>query len=104
MTVSGGEVDITVKRIQASYAGKISDERRSIRGTWKQTDAELPSDLERLDEEPAAARPQEPKRHFRAWKRKSPTPVEPIKLAATLSRPKTGRLVPAVVLINGLGP
>lgn len=107
VTIDGDDVAIAVKRIQGSYSGKLGDDRRTIRGTWKQAGNELPLDLELLDREPAAARPQEPKKPYPYLEEEvayASGPRGEIKLAATLTRPKTDRPVPAVVLITGSGP
>jgi hypothetical protein len=107
-TLDGDAVTIKVDRIRGMFEGKLSAGGREIKGNWKQPGAKLPLDLTRLEKEPAdSSRPQEPKKPY-PYDEEEVTyqggAEGKIKLAATLTLPKSNKPSSAVVLITGSGP
>jgi len=104
--LKNGDVKIEVKAILGAYNGRMSDDN-TITGEWKQGPTTLPLILKRTDKAPEPPRrPQEPQKPY-------PYNEEEvvydnlkagIKLAGTLTAPKTPGPFPAVVLISGSGP
>jgi pimeloyl-ACP methyl ester carboxylesterase len=97
---------IDMKSIGGRYEGKIDNEIKQIDGTWRQSGYVLPLVLEHSEKKPEVKRPQEPKK---------PYPYEEedvsyentdtgIKLAGTLTCPRSEGTFPAVILITGSGP
>lgn len=110
LTVDGEQIVINVPALASTWKGKAKLEDKSWEGTW--TQGLVPLSLTwNLAEEPleyvnvAKKRPQTPKAPFPY----DATDVEivsaaGVKLAATLSLPKSERKVPGVILISGSGP
>jgi hypothetical protein len=102
-----GNVKIEVKSIFGVFNGKLESDQTTITGEWKQGAAALPLVLKRTDKAPEPPRrPQEPQKPY-------PYNDEEvvydngqagIKLAGTLTLPKSGEPFPAVILITGSGP
>lgn len=99
-------VHLEAKSIRAVYDGTLSTDGSEISGDWTQGGQTLPLVFKRLEKAPETRRPQEPKK---------PHPYEAeevvfenkragIKLAGTLTRPRSPGPHPAVVLITGSGP
>ncbi|HEY6478077.1 MAG TPA: alpha/beta fold hydrolase, partial [Polyangia bacterium] len=105
VTVAGGDLKLTLPRINGSYAGRIAGDKMT--GSWTQNGQSWPLDLTKTDHPPAtAARPQEPKR---------PLPYREIDLlvenraagatlACTLTEPPGDGPFGAVVMATGSGP
>jgi fermentation-respiration switch protein FrsA (DUF1100 family) len=100
-----GAIKVEIKRIKGVYEGTLSKDGASIQGTWKQTGPALPLELKRLDKEPDFSRPQEPKRPYPYLEEEVTyeNSAAKIKLAGTLTLPKSDQSVPAVLLITGSG-
>jgi uncharacterized protein len=99
-------VRLECKAMGVSFKGKLNDAETEIVGEFSQRKATLPLTLRRADKLPTFARPQEPKPPY-------PYEVEDVvfenhaaevKLAGTLTRPRSAQPVPAVVLITGSEP
>lgn len=99
-------VKMADKRLMAKFEGKLSDDGRTIDGQWTQGGTELPLLLARLDKAPEFGRSQDPKKPY-PYAEEEVT-IEnakaKVKLAGTLTLPKSAKPVPAVVLISGSGP
>jgi pimeloyl-ACP methyl ester carboxylesterase len=105
VTAAGGDLTLTLGRIDGRYAGRIASDKMT--GTWTQHGQSWPLDLTRTDHAPAAAvRPQEPKRPLPY--RESELLVENraagATLACTLTEPPGDGPFGAVVLATGSGP
>ncbi len=104
-TLDGNQVKLESKLIKAAFEGKLSENGQEISGQWKQAGS-LPLTLKRLDKLPEDRRPQEPKQPY-PYREEEVTfenRAANIKLAGTLTLPKTERPAPAVLLISGSGP
>lgn len=100
-------VDIAV--VGASFEGMVAEDGKSIAGTFKQGGASLPLTIVRTDKAPEVVipkRPQTPKRPFPYAEREVSyeNKAGGVKLAGTLTLPRTGGPFPAVLLITGSGP
>ena len=106
VSFTNGDVKIEVKLISGVYSGKMSDDN-TITGEWKQGPTALPLIMKRTDKAPEAPRrPQEPQKPF-PYQEEEVTYDNlkaGIKLAGTLTTPKTGGPFPAAILISGSGP
>ncbi len=96
---------LEARSIGGSYEGTISADGRNIKGTWKQSGQTLPLDLVRLDKEPDYRRPQEPEKPYpyREEQVNYQNEAAGVKLAGTLTLPRSDRPVPAVILLTGSG-
>lgn len=97
---------IEIKAIFGVYHGKMRDDN-TITGEWQQGQTSLPLIMKRTDKAPEAPRrPQEPQKPFPYKEEEAAYDnlKAGIKLAGTLTLPKTGGPFPAVVLITGSGP
>jgi uncharacterized protein len=103
----GGATHFAIKLIGASFDGKLAPDRSAIEGTFAQGGGKLPLKFEPVSALPTVKRPQEPKKPY-PYKDEQVTfenkDSPGVKLAATLTLPKTGGPHPAVVLITGSGP
>ncbi len=105
VTFSGGELQLVLRGINASYAGRVAGD--AMTGKWTQNGQAWPLDLHKTERPPSAAvRPQEPKR---------PLPyhetgvlvenrAEGVTLACTLTEPEGPGPFGGVVLVTGSGP
>lgn len=107
-----GQLFFMVTRIGAQYFGEYAevDGKPQFKGEFKQMGQTFPLTLVKLEESfKKPERPQEPKGPF-PYKTKDVTfksltsNGETIKLAGTLTYPKTGKPQAAVVLVSGSGP
>jgi pimeloyl-ACP methyl ester carboxylesterase len=105
VTSTNGILRLDVDEIGGVFEGKLSDDRISIDGKWTQAGRSFPLVIKRTNEQPRPNRPQEPKKPY-------PYDVEEIvcenkeagvKLAGTLTLPRTKGPFPAVRLIGGSG-
>ena len=94
-----------LKKINASFVGKMSDDGKEIAGTWTQGGADLPLTFERLDKAPDYARPQDPKKPYPYAEEEVTFENKPagMKFAGALTLPKGKGPFPAAVLIAGSG-
>jgi len=105
VSFDNGNAHFEVKSVNGSFDGKFKD-NNTIEGEWKQNNVSLPLALNRIEKEPEIQRPQEPTKPYPyldedvVYENKSAG----IKLAGTLTMPKSGGPFPAVLLISGSGP
>jgi fermentation-respiration switch protein FrsA (DUF1100 family) len=106
ITFEGKSLHLELSSIGGSYQGTLDDAGNAFAGTWKQGAATLPLRFERTNDASSfiPKRPQEPKPPF-------PYDVEDVtfangdvKLAGTLTIPRSAGPHPAVLLITGSGP
>ncbi|MCK4322618.1 alpha/beta hydrolase [candidate division WOR-3 bacterium] len=103
--IEDGNLIINVKAIQGVYEGKLKEDGTTIEGQWKQSGVSLPLILEKVEEAPEISRPQEPKKPYPydeeevIYENKNAS----IKLAGTLTLPRTEGPFPTVLLISGSG-
>jgi len=102
--VEGDKLLIEIKGIRGSYSGVFNSTSKEIEGTWTQNVA-LPLKLKRVDKVPELRRPQTPKPPYPYLEEQVSyeNKAAGIKLAGTLTLPRTGGLFPAVLLITGSG-
>ncbi len=101
-----GKVRIASKVFGVAYAGKLSDDGKTITGEWTQGGMSLPLAMSRTDKMPSLVRPQTPKPPFpyAAEDVKFENAPAKVTLAGTLTMPKGTGPFPAVVLVTGSGP
>jgi uncharacterized protein len=106
ISLSDGSVRFEMKRLMASYEGKLNKEASEISGEFKQGGMSVPLILKQTAKPTALNRPQEPKKPY-------PYDEEEVgyenmrgsvKLAGTLTLPRAKGPFPAVLLITGSGP
>ena len=106
VTVNEATIRFEFKSLGAVYEGVINKEGTAITGHWNQAAMTLPLTLNRVDKAPAASnRPQEPKKPYPydeeevSYENKR----DGVRLAGTLTLPRTKGPYPAVLLITGSG-
>jgi len=101
-----GHLRLDAKSINGVFEGDLKEDKSTIEGQWKQGGVSVPLVLQRTDKVPEVLRPQEPK---------TPYPYDEkevvyenkkagVKLAGTLTLPRSDGPFPAVLLITGSGP
>jgi len=97
---------LEVQSVLGVYEGKVKEDGMTIDGEWKQSGVTLPLVLKRVEEAPEVSRPQEPEKPYPydeeevVYENKKAG----IKLAGTLTLPRTEGPFPTVLLISGSGP
>ncbi|MFN2513741.1 MAG: alpha/beta hydrolase family protein [Pyrinomonadaceae bacterium] len=106
VTVKDATVRFEFKSLSAVYEGMINKEGTAITGNWSQGGMTVPLTLNRSDKAPSASlRPQEPKKPYPydeeevSYENKR----DGVRLAGTLTLPRTKGPHPAVLLITGSG-
>jgi fermentation-respiration switch protein FrsA (DUF1100 family) len=101
-----GHLRLDAKSINGGFEGDMKEDNSTIEGQWSQGGMSLPLTLKRTEKVPEAARPQEPKPPYPYDEREVvyENKKAGIKLAGTLTLPKSGGPFPAVLLITGSGP
>jgi len=106
-TFDGQALRLEIKRLRVVYQGTLARDGSEISGNFQQAGTTLPLVLKRVDKPLVVSRPQEPKR---------PLPYDEeevsydnktapgVKLAGTLTLPRSGGPFAAVLLITGSGP
>ena len=104
VTFENGRLYLESKVIQGTYEGQIKEDG-SIEGKWQQGGISFPLPLKRIDEAPTLHRPQEPKKPYPYIEEEVTYENEKagIKLAGTLTIPRSEGPFPAVILITGSG-
>jgi pimeloyl-ACP methyl ester carboxylesterase len=103
--IQGDLFHFEVKNLGVSYEGKLNNDSSEISGQFKQGPAVYPLTLKRTDKAPTLGRPQDPKKPYPyteeevAYENKT----DGVKLAGTLTLPRTKGPFPAVLLITGSG-
>lgn len=101
-----GKLTLDLKALGARFEGTANAEGTEVTGQWIQGGAPMPLVLKVIDKVPAALRPQEPRPPLPYAEEEVAYTSAPsgVKLACTLSTPRSGAPFPAVVLITGSGP
>jgi fermentation-respiration switch protein FrsA (DUF1100 family) len=105
VTFQNSHLRLDAKSINGIFEGDIKENKSMIEGEWKQNGVSVPLVLQRTDKVPEVVRPQEPKPPYPydekevVYKNKKAG----VKLAGTLTLPKSGGPFPAVLLITGSG-
>lgn len=106
LTFRGDSLRFVMRRLQAAYAARMSEDGQSLFGQWSQAGVAVPLDLKRSQRAPVLVRPQEPQPPFpyRADTVRFANVRDGVSLAGTLTLPREGGPFPAVILITGSGP
>ena len=106
VTANGDKLSFSAAQFMMSYEGTVNDAKNEISGTFKQGTASTPFTFRRINEIPAGiVRPQDPKKPYPydeedvSYK----NAVDNVKLAGTLTMPRSPGKHPAVILISGSG-
>jgi uncharacterized protein len=105
VTLKADSLRLEVKSIPGVYEGKLTADRNTIEGKWIQG-GPVPLVLKRVDKLPEFNRPQTPKKPY-PYNEEEVTYENRkagIKLAGTLTMPRSGGPFPAVVFLTGSGP
>ena len=99
------QVIVEVSLIGGRYEGTLSADGSTIDGKWTQNGVALDLVMKRVQEAPKPQRPQEPKKPYPYVDEEVsyPNVKDGLKLAGTLTMPRTGGPFPAVILITGSG-
>ncbi|MDH4222223.1 MAG: alpha/beta fold hydrolase [candidate division Zixibacteria bacterium] len=101
-----GHLRLDVKSINGIFEGDIKEDRTTIEGQWSQGGVSIPLVLKRSDKAPEVLRPQEPKPPY-PYKEKEvlyENKTAGIKIAGTLTLPRSEGPFVAALLITGSGP
>lgn len=99
-------LNLGVKSIGGSFEGIYKENNKTIEGEWKQAGSVFPLVLDRIEKAPDTHREQEPVKPYPyteedvVYENKEAR----VKLAGTLTLPKSEGPFPAVILITGSGP
>jgi len=105
VTFKDNALHFEMKRLLASYDGKLNADSSEFTGEFKQGGASFPLNLKRVTKPSSPNRPQEPKKPYPydeeevSYENKR----DSVKLAGTLTLPRTKAPFPAVILITGSG-
>lgn len=98
-------VKLTSKRIQGAFEGNYEQGGYVLKGTWRQGGMSLPLELRKVEQTPQLRRPQTPQKPY-PYQEEEVVFVNrsaDVRLAGTLTLPKTEGRFPAVLLITGSG-
>lgn len=108
VTFADGVLRWSIKRLMASYEGRMAVDGSGVAGTFQQGAASMELALKRMDPSAAKApaRPQEPKGPlpYGAAEVSFASKAAGVRLAGTVTFPKADGPHPAVVLVSGSGP
>jgi fermentation-respiration switch protein FrsA (DUF1100 family) len=101
-----GHLRLDAKSINGVFEGDMKEDNSTIEGQWSQGGVTIPLTLQRTDKVPEAPRPQEPKPPYPYDEKEVvyENKKTGVKLAGTLTLPKSEGHFPAVLLITGSGP
>ena len=101
-----GKLTLDLKSLGARFEGTANKEGTEITGQWTQGGSPMPLVIKVIDKVPTASRPQEPKGPLPYAEEEVAytSPPSGVRLACTLTAPKSGGPFPAVLLITGSGP
>ena len=105
VTREGDLVKFDAKKFGFTYEGKLNEKADELTGTFKQGTAAMPLVLKRVAEVPKLSRPQDPQKPYPYDEEEVSYRNEKdnVKLAGTLTLPRTPGNHPAVILITGSG-
>ncbi len=105
ITVKDKDVQLDLKKLAASFEGKLSDDGKEIAGTWKQGGTDYPLTFKRLDKAPDYGRPQDPKKPYPYAEEEVTFENQKagVKFTGTLTLPKGKGPFCAAVMITGSG-
>lgn len=97
---------LELANLGAEYVGRMSDDGRTLAGTWRQSGQSLALDLARGDSIEAPRRPQEPKPPlpYAAEEVSYPGGAGGVTLAGTLTKPAGAGPFACALMITGSGP
>jgi pimeloyl-ACP methyl ester carboxylesterase len=101
-----GAVRFEIKRLQATFEGKLKEDGAELVGVWKQSGLKLPITFKREPKVPVFTRPQDPKKPY-PYREEEVTYENRkagVKFVGTLTLPRGEGPFPAVLLITGSGP
>ncbi|AKB18240.1 hypothetical protein MSWHS_1377 [Methanosarcina sp. WWM596] len=106
VTYKDGDLRLEVKSIRGVFEGTLKEDRKTIEGEWKQAGSVLPLVLSRIDEKPEIRREQDPVKPYPYDEEEVvyENTEAGVKLAGTLTLPRSEGPFPAVILITGSGP
>lgn len=101
-----GNLRLEVTAIRGSFEGALKEDGTALEGEWKQSKLVLPLVLTRIGEKPEIRREQDPVKPYPYDEEEVVYENEEagVKLAGTLSTPRTEGPFPVVLLITGSGP
>ncbi len=101
-----GHLRLDAKSINGVFEGDIKEDNSTIQGQWKQGGVSVPLVLQRTDKVPEVLRPQEPKPPYPYDEKEVvyENKKAGVKLAGTLTLPRSEGPFSAVLLITGSGP
>jgi uncharacterized protein len=102
----GDSLILNVKSIMGKFEGRLRQDGTGLDGIWKQGGMSFPLVMTKTESLPEVNRPQEPKRPFPYKEEEVSIRNEKanLQLAGTLTLPREGGPLPAVILISGSGP
>jgi pimeloyl-ACP methyl ester carboxylesterase len=100
-----GILKLELKKLKASYEGKLKPDGSAVDGMWKQGPVDLPLTLKRVEKATEVKRPQLPKKPYPYDEEEVSyeNPKAGLKFFGTLTRPRGNGPFPAVLLIPGSG-
>lgn len=106
LTEDAGAVHFETKSVGGIFNGKLNADGSEIAGDWQQSGKTMPLVFKRLAQAAKLERPQEPKKPFPydAEEVVVENSADSVKLAGTLTLPRTAGPHPAVIFITGSGP
>jgi uncharacterized protein len=101
-----GNLNLGVKSIGGSFEGTYKENNKTIEGEWKQAGSAFPLVLDRIEKAPDTHREQDPVKPYPYTEEEVvyENKEAGIKLAGTLTLPRSEGPFPAVILITGSGP
>lgn len=100
-----GNLNLGVKSIKGSFEGTYKENNKTIEGEWKQAGSAFPLVLERVEKVPEMHREQDPVKPYPYTEEEVvyENKEAGVKLAGTLTLPRSEGPFPAVILITGSG-
>ncbi len=101
-----GHLRLNAKSINGVFEGDMKEDNSTIEGQWQQGGISIPLALKKTDKVPEAPRPQEPKPPYPYDEREVvyENKKAGVRLAGTLTLPKSEGPFPSVLLVTGSGP
>lgn len=105
VTYKDNKLHLGVKSIRGTFDGTLKEDGKTIEGEWKQSGLTLPLVLSRIDEIPELRREQDPVKPYPYDEEEViyENQEAGVRLAGTLTTPRSEGPFPAVILITGSG-